>query len=99
MSAEETRSSGEYSRVPILDADGTIDGVPIEVTSQVVGTNAQPAEGFMADWLEAALVLWQDLEIELDRTSKLDQGIIQFVAWLVLDFNVLRTTSFGRLGA
>ena len=83
----------------VLGKDGTIDGVPVEVSSQIVGTNSQSAEGFMADWLEAGLVLWQDLEIEQDPYSRLHEGIIRFVATLVCDFNVLRPKAFGRLGA
>ena len=82
----------------VLSKDGTIDGVPVEVTSQIVGTNSQKAEGFLADWMEAALVLWQDLEVDIDPYSKLDQGIVRFVATLVCDFNVTRPKAFGRLG-
>lgn len=87
-----------YSEKRVLDADGTIEGVPVEVSSQIVGTASQTAEGFLADWTEAALVLWQDLDVVIDPYSKLDQGIIRFVATLVCDFNVLRPEAFGRLG-
>ena len=80
--------------------DGTIDGVPVEVSSQIVGTNSQSAEGFMADWLEAGLTLWQDLEIEQDPYSRLHEGIIRFVATLVCDFQrAYGPKAFGRLGA
>ena len=82
----------------VLGKDGTIDGVPVEVTSQIVGVNSQTAEGFLADWMESALVFWQDLEVEIDPYSKLDAGIIRFVSHLICDFNVTRPKAFGRLG-
>ena len=82
----------------VLGKDGTIDGVPVEVTSQIVGVNSQTAEGFLADWTEAALVLWQDLEVEIDPYSQLDKGIVRFVSTLICDFNVTRPKAFGRLG-
>ena len=88
-----------YSHLPVISKDGTIDGVPVEVTSQLVGTNSQTAEGFMADYLEGALVLWQDLEVNIDPYSKLDAGIVRFVSTLICDFNATRPGAFGRLGA
>ena len=88
-----------YSHKPVIGKDGTIDGVPVEVTSQIVGTNAQTAEGFMADWLESALVLWQDLEVEVEPYTQLDRGIVRFISTMILDFNVTRPAAFGRLGA
>lgn len=88
-----------YSHKPVISKDGTIDGVPVEVTSQIVGTNAQTAEGFMADWNESALVLWQDLEVNIDPYTKLEAGIVRFISTLICDFNVTRPKAFGRLGA
>ena len=88
----------DYSHLPVIDKDGTIDGVPVEVSSQIVGTNTQKAEGFMADWMEAALVLWQDLEIEIDPYSLLDKNQVRFIGQMLCDFNVLRPKAFGRLG-
>ena len=83
----------------VLGKDGTIDGVPVEVTSQIVGTNAQKAEAFLADWQEGALVFWQDLEVEIEPYSQLDKGIVRFISNLICDFNVTRPKAFGRLGA
>ena len=88
-----------YSHRPVISKDGTIDGVPVEVTSQIVGTSAQTAEGFMADWHEGALVLWQDLEVNIDPYSQLDRGVVRFVSTLICDFNATRPKAFGRLGA
>ena len=82
-----------------MGKDGTIDGVPVEVTSQIVGTNAQKAEAFLADWQEGALVFWQDLEVEIEPYSQLDKGIVRFISNLICDFNVTRPKAFGRLGA
>ena len=83
----------------VLGSDGTIDGVPVEITSQIVGTNAQKAEAFLADWMEGALVFWQDLEVEIEPYSQLDKGIVRFISNLICDFNVTRPKAFGRLGA
>ena len=82
----------------VLGKDGMIDGVPVEVTSQLVGTTSQKAEGFLADWMDGALVFWQDLEVDVDPYSRLHEGIIRFVSTLICDFNVTRPKAFGRLG-
>ena len=87
-----------YSEMPVLGKDGTIDGVPVEVSSQIVGTSALTQEAFLADWNEAALVLWQDLEIEVDPYTLLHRSEVRFVGQMLLDFNVLRPGAFGRLG-
>ena len=88
----------DYSEMPVIGKDGMIDGVPVEVTSQIVGTTALKQEAFMADWNEAALVLWQDLEIEVDPYTLLDTNQVRFVGQMLLDFNVLRPGAFGRIG-
>ena len=89
---------GLYSEVPIIE-DGMIEEVPVEVSSQIVGTTGQRAEAFYADWNESALVFWQDLEINIDPYSKLDQGIVQFIGTMICDFNVTRPKAFARHGA
>ena len=42
--------------------DGRVVGVPVEVTSQIPGSTAQPLEGYLGNWMESAITLWQDLE-------------------------------------
>ena len=86
-----------YSEKRVL-MGGTIDGIPVEVSSQIVGTTALAQEAFLADWNEAALVLWQDLEIEVDPYTLLDTNQVRFVGQMLLDFNVLRPGAFGRIG-
>ena len=78
--------------------NGMIDGIPVEVSSQIVGTTGVKAEAFLADWNEAALVLWQDLELEIDPYTLLDTNQVRFVGQMLLDFNVLRPGAFGRIG-
>ena len=87
----------DYSEKPVL-MDGMIDSVPVEVSSQIVGTTAVSQEAFLADWNEAALTLWQDLEIEVDPYTKLHQNTVRLVGCMLLDFNVLRPAAFGRIG-
>ena len=87
----------EHSEMRVL-MDGMIDGVPVEISSQIVGTTALSAEGFLADWNDAALALWQDLEIEVDPYTLLDTNQVRFVGQMLCDFNVLRPAAFGRLG-
>ena len=88
----------DYSEKPVLSKDGMIDGVPVEVSSQIVGTTSVSQEAFLADWDEAALVLWEDLEIEVDPYTKLHQNQIRIVGCMLCDFNVLRPGAFGRIG-
>ena len=89
---------GQYSEVPILE-DMMIEGVPVEVSSQIVGTNAQKAEAFYANWNEGAMVFWQDLEIQIDPYSQLDAGIVRFIGTIICDHNIKRPKAFARHGA
>lgn len=87
----------DYSEMRVL-MNGMIDMIPVEISSQIVGTATVKAEAFLADWNEAALVLWQDLELEVDPYTLLDTNQVRFVGQMLLDFNVLRPAAFGRLG-
>ena len=90
---------GAQSQSRIMGDDGRVVGVPVEVTSQIPGTTAQPLEGYLGNWMESAITLWQDLEIQIDPYTLLHQGIDRIVANCVMDFNVLRPKAFCRLGA
>ena len=87
------------NRKPIMGPDGKVEGIDVEVTSQIQGTNSQRAEGFYGNWSESVITLWQDLEIEPDPYTLLHQGIIRLVATVIMDFKVLRPKAFARLGA
>ena len=86
---------GAQTRRPIMGEDGMVAGAPVEVTSQI--TNQ--AEAILGNWSESAIALWQDLEIEVDTSSLLHQGMNRLVAFLTMDFNLLRPGAFVRLGA
>ena len=58
-----------------------------------------PLEGYLGNWMESAITLWQDLEIQIDPYTLLHQGIDRIVGTLTMDFNVLRPKAFCRLGA
>ena len=88
--ARRAQKLGLYSEVPVVDREtGQIDGIDVEVTSQITGTT-----GFLADWMEGAITLWQDLEIESDPYTLLHQSIIRLVATLILDIGLLRPYAF-----
>lgn len=89
---------GTHSRTPIMDRDGMIDGVPVEVSSQIKGTSGELVEGFLGNWMESAITIWQDLELEVDPYTLLHQGINRVVAVCMMDFNILRSKAFCRLG-
>ena len=89
---------GAQTRKPIMGPDGTVVGVPVEVTSQIPGTASELTEAYLGNWMESALTLWQDLEIEIDPHTLLHQGIDRIIGCLVMDFNVLRPKAFTRLG-
>ena len=90
---------GAQTRRKIITDDGRVVGVPVEVTSQIPGTTAVPLEGYLGNWMESAITLWQDLEIQIDPYTLLHQGIDRIVGTLTMDFNVLRPKAFCRLGA
>lgn len=89
---------GSQTRRPIMGPDGRVVGVPVEVTSQIPGTNTELLEGYLGNWMESAITLWQDLEIEIDPYTLLHQGIDRIVASLQMDFNVLRPKAFCKIG-
>ena len=80
---------GNTSRLPVLDEDGMINGIPVEVTSQIPGS-----AGFLGNWIEAALCLWEDLKLELDTKTLLHQGITRVFGYMTLDVNALRPSAF-----
>ena len=88
----------KFSGKTVLEKDGTVEGVPVEVSSQIVGTNTQIAEAFYADYSDSALVVWQDLEIMIDPYTLADRGIVRFISNLIVDFNITRPAAFGRHG-
>lgn len=83
---------------PVMDENGMVAGAPTEVTSQVTGTSSVLMEGYLGNWSESVITLWQDLEIEIDPYTRLHQGIDRIIANCVMDFNVLRPKAFCRLG-
>ena len=90
---------GSQTRRPIMGNDKMLVGAPVEVTSQIPAAgSAQLVEGYLGNWMESALTLWQDLEIEVDPYTLLHQGINRLVACLTMDFKPLRPTAFVRLG-
>ena len=89
---------GTHSRKPVMDKDGMIDGVPVEVSSQIPGTTGNLVEAYLANWMESAITIWQDLELEVDPYTLLHEGINRVVAVCMMDFNVLRPKAFCRLG-
>ena len=82
------------SRLRVLEEDGLINGIPVEVTSQLAGKT-----GFLGNWVEAALCLWQDLEILLDTETLLHQGITRIFGFMHLDFNALRPNGFTYISS
>ena len=89
---------GEQTRRPIMGADGKVVGADTEVSSQITGTSAVLPEAYLGNWMESAITLWQDLELEVDPYTLLHQGIDRIVANLTMDFNTLRPKAFTRVG-
>ena len=85
---------GQYADMPLLDeATMTMHGIPSRNNEPTHGT-----VGFLGDWMDAALCIWDDLMIEADDKTLLHQGIIRYVASMVLDMNGLRPKSFTYVG-
>ena len=83
---------GSTSRLPVLDKNGMIHGIPVEVTSQLTDRS-----GFFGNFMESAICLWEDLRLELDTSTLLHQGITRIFAFMSLDFNALRPSAFVNL--
>ena len=84
---------GNTSRKAVLGEDGTINDIPVEVSSQLPGES-----GFLGNWVEAALCVWEDLKLEMDTKTMLDQGITRIFGFMTLDFNGLRPSAFSYVG-
>ena len=93
-----TKRLGAQSRRPIMGKDGKLNGLDVEITSQIPGITANLAEGYLGNWMEAAICLWQDLEIEVDQYTRLHEGLDRVIATLAMDMQALRPKAFSRLG-